>query len=361
MPYTLVRGAKGNCSGGTIPRPAANAEDMRNLFLGSRALQQTRSLAYERFKGYEREDRNGATIKGGISGRASMGENLLEIEKSLRTIELRAMQLLRFTKAIKRGDFSFAAHTLRTPELTFRHPIKESANNWLEFHLGIAPVVGDIYSAVDILQSPIDNQWIKERAHTFPGKLSEYRYAGAYAIGLQQWFIDRINVQYTAQVAVSNPNLWLANQLGVLNPAVVAWQMIPLSFVLDWFVNVEQFLGTGSDLFGLTILKASTTSTWWGHYYEQWNTYGWFRNFNTMGMERELGVVTPNLTLRPLKATSWQRGLTAISLLVGGLKSLDQRNPRKERANKHFFEFDKNKRGVIEPRSYDWRDVRRDS
>lgn len=309
MPYLLLTGRVTAQTGNLVgTHPAGQTETLWQYVSSSSSLNQARIQSYEKFKAK-------------LSDRASMGENLLSINKSLETIATRGMQLFNFTKAVKRGHFGQAAAILRTPLPRKKHPVKEQANNWLEFHLGIEPVVKDIYSAIDLLQEPIKNVHVKAFGEGSPTTLTRSTTTSPWSANMARG-LTYVGVKYQADVAISNPNLYLANALGVVNPAVVLWQLAPMSFVLDWFVNVEQFLGTGSDFWGLTVLNASTTTMWAAKYEEWWNTYGWVNNSVAAGMRRELGITLPSLGLRPYKATSWQRGLTAISLLVPQLRSL---------------------------------------
>lgn len=41
---------------------------------------------------------------------------------------------------------------------------------------------------------------------------------------------------------MSNPELFALASLGLLNPASLAWELVPLSFVVDWIVPVGPFL-----------------------------------------------------------------------------------------------------------------------
>lgn len=69
----------------------------------------------------------------------------------------------------------------------------------------------------------------------------------------------QLRSKYTAQVSVQNPNVWLANQLGLLNPAVVAWDLIPWSWVVGMFVNVQSILESFTALYGLTVTDITRT------------------------------------------------------------------------------------------------------
>jgi hypothetical protein len=58
-----------------------------------------------------------------------------------------------------------------------------------------------------------------------------------------------VGCEISARYRVSNPELLLASSLGLANPFALAWELTPLSFVLDWFVSVGDFLnGLGATL-----------------------------------------------------------------------------------------------------------------
>lgn len=294
-----------------INRPGSRASDLlipRSSVKNSSWANHARILAYEKFKAR-------------IGDRSQMGESLGQINKSLDMVAARATQLFLFTRAIKRGRFGDAQDILRSPAPRKRHPAKEQSSNWLEYHLGWEPAIKDIYTAMDFLQTPLKNTRVRGRATVTGGILADVAANYPWEERLYE-VLDRVSVQYTAEVAISNPNLYLANTMGVLNPFQIAWQLMPLSFILDWIINVEQFLGAFTDLYGLTVNKATTTTSWEATNMRtvQADNSTFIATMN--GSEREIGIITPSLGLRPLKALSWQRGLTAVALLTGSLKSL---------------------------------------
>lgn len=289
---------------------------------GSREFANAQLQSYERFLAK-------------LNDRSSMGENILEINKSLETIRSRAFQVAAAVRDIRRKDFKSAMEVLfyQGKPNKSTHGLKAASSNWLEFHLGIQPLLGDIWNAMNILSEPLKSYKVRARGFDRSYKAIDR------SIPLWATRGNDVNIycQHTAEVAINNPNLWLANQMGVLNPFQVAWQMIPMSFVLDYFINVEGFLGSFTDLFGLAIEKAATTLYFTGmsedFYWSPNNAYGWeFQSGKAavMGMRRTLGISTPSLQFRPLKAQGWQRALTEVSLLIPHLKSLNQKLPTRK-------------------------------
>jgi hypothetical protein len=120
--------------------------------------------------------------------------------------------------------------------------------------------------------------------------------------------------------------------LGFINPISVAWALVPFSFIVDWFVNVQQVLEQFTDFAGLTLSNPATTAFYELDYaYDRTDIYhpGGY-TYKSWEMVRTQGLSGPVLHLRPWKGLSPYRGATAIALLLGVLKpySLSQRSFR---------------------------------
>ena len=135
---------------------------------------------------------------------------------------------------------------------------KERASDvFLEYQFGWAPLLGDIVSAAKAMVQCDPSGWYSGRGNstvTLPdGTMTSTRKeTGRVAI---------VRRCLSAKAEVSNPNLWLLNQLGLVNPAVIAWDKIPWSFVVNEFVNVNQILNSFSNDWGLHLSQISDTTT----------------------------------------------------------------------------------------------------
>jgi len=61
------------------------------------------------------------------------------------------------------------------------------------------------------------------------------------------------------EVEASNTTLMRLEQFGLANPAALAWELIPFSFVADWFVGVGDYLNAQTALLGLTVVDGGTS------------------------------------------------------------------------------------------------------
>lgn len=143
------------------------------------------------------------------------------------------------------------------------------ANKHLEIVFGWQPLVQDIAEAVKVFTNPIPSQWVSV---TKTGILKHETSSGPDWSGWSEMtsFHGKCSVNHAAAVHISNPNLWLAEKLGLLNGAQVAWDLVPWSFVIGMFGNINQMLGSLTDFTGLTFDNSSRTVTMLG----TWNYQG---------------------------------------------------------------------------------------
>lgn len=264
--------------------------------------------------------------------KAEMGINIAERQQSVDMIANNADRLRRAWNYMRRGDFKKFLRELRTDALPKhrrkppRRKVWESAegaaNLWLEYHFGWEPVIQDIHTSVRILQ----REW---PGHTAKGKGSCRD--ELLVSGKSRWNYDiKYRYRYLMQAdwEISNPNLNLATQLGLTNPVAIAWEVVPFSFLVDWFIPVSQFLNQWSDFAGLSMKNTFTTRSFyaegtqfyvlsngaldpnsdWGH------SRGWY-------YKRDLGITLPMFPVpKQLKVFSVVRTATAISLLLAVFK-----------------------------------------
>lgn len=260
---------------------------------------------------------------------ASLIVSLAERKQAMSMMTKRLVQLAEFAVHLRRFDWKRAAKSIgifRSPEKTkiflkklrekkFDRAHKSFANNYLEFHFGWSPLAGDIYSATQILSNPVKDEkirgtcTIKDVTRTITGYYNNW----------YSTFSNQVRVAISCFARVSNPNLALANRLGLVNLALVPFELISYSFVLDWFVNVSEFIGqftafAGIDLVDLQHCVKNVASN------ELYITDPWPDapcKAELVEFQRFIGPL-PFVTLkkRPPWNLSPRRGLAAISLLI---------------------------------------------
>lgn len=252
---------------------------------------------------------------------------IAERKSSVDMIQKRALQLARAARSIKKGKFKDAARTLgmgKPPKGASRK--KQFANNWLEFHFGWSPLISDIKGAVDVLQGGIPPMKVYASGYHEYWNMTSHQFVDYPSPSLAWKYQYRCRARVGCKVIGVNPDLMLANQLGLTSPQMVVWETVPFSFVVDWFSTVGDFLEQMSATVGFTLeggwntylYEADGGETWFtwvngGRGSDSWKGSGF-------QLQRELGIPLITIQLRPFKGFSVTRGLTAISLLLQALK-----------------------------------------
>lgn len=259
---------------------------------------------------------------------AGMGETLGEWRDSLDMITSRLGQLASAARQLRRGNLRGAARALgiKRPPKTLRKNAKTFGDLWLELHLGWTPLINDIYNANQaFLREPFP-----KRAVGRAGAQDHYVAISSFSTSKSTTkAVYKVGYHTRGDVRVVNPNVALAAQLGLVNPASVAWALVPYSFVVDWFVNLGELLGAYDGLLGCETLKTSYTTLRRSQgSRESLNRINasapWELNSFVAGhgarCVRTLGLPPIHLTYPTSPRFSWQRGLTAVSLLLQYLR-----------------------------------------
>ena len=129
-----------------------------------------------------------------------------------------------------------------------------AANAWLQFQYGIKPLAQDLGTAAGEIVSSIN-----QRPPFIEGKVRQRNRAtgSGYILPNSTIFsrwglsdVTRESVQATRYRAYfsGNPLVACLAQHGLLNPAALAWELTPYSFVVDWFFNVGDVLASMDNL-----------------------------------------------------------------------------------------------------------------
>lgn len=260
-----------------------------------------------------------------VSTASQWAVNMAERESAVKMVAARAGQVLKSFNALRKGRVVDAAkHLGITRRVLTRHGItkrwsrrKDASALWLEFHFGWEPLVQDIHQAVDLLAGPLPSQNVTASASRTENWQEAPRFYD-WAVSGGRKHVCRMG----AEVSVPNPNLYYANQLGLLNPAAIAWELVPFSFVVDWFTSVGQVLNSLTDFVGLELKNAYTTIYYTGSQSGIYRQYSGDSGFSSFGVRcrRSLGISRPVLAVNRVRGLSLTRGVTAISLVVQTFK-----------------------------------------
>lgn len=234
----------------------------------------------------------------------------------------------------RRGDFKNAAWTLgiETPHKAYK--------GWLEFQYGWMPILLETKGVAELCAQ----RYGYERPFRFTEseKVIDTKTKSTSSTGNNRYGFEanlastsysttrRKTCRVVIQGEIHNPLSHTMHQLGISNPALVAWELVPYSFVFDWFIQVGDWLQVQTALDGVTVRKAfvshlleveATASENFGGYsgfYYSYAGYSSKRRVRQRNYRRDPITVIPG-ELIPVYDESklhWKRIVSAISLLA---------------------------------------------
>lgn len=215
-----------------------------------RAWQSAYNQAYGRYRGRLR--------KGG----ASLGVALGTYKQSREMVVNRSNQLADLTDKQQRAllQINRNIHNRGPAGRQARAALRVGSSLYLETIFGWVPLMQDMWAAANtVVQGAPLSGWMTGRGK---GDWIDTRdWPDPYG-GLVGQCAGDVTVTVAAGYSVSNPNLWLAERSGLLNPAAVAWDLVPASFLANWFGNFGQIIGSITDFAGLSFENESVTTTY---------------------------------------------------------------------------------------------------
>nr|UJQ85522.1 MAG: hypothetical protein 1 [Leviviridae sp.] len=124
---------------------------------------------------------------------------------------------------------------------------KDLADIWLQYRYGWLPLIGDLRTAITMLSDGSQ----KTPRRTFRGyDEDEDTNSLDYTVsadGYNHRFVGIHTIKRTVRAGVLtqiDTGLGNLRDLGLLNPPGTIWELVPYSFVVDWFVNVSGLLAS---------------------------------------------------------------------------------------------------------------------
>lgn len=199
-----------------------------------------------------------------------------------------------------------------------------SATTYLFAQFGLLPLYSELYKAVEVLERGYRGYPKPVTVRTTLSSPLNYNVGSSEPNGYQKTGAIQRSCTGVLEFWVDNPLFKTLDECGVMNPLSVAWEVVPLSFVIDWFLPVGKFLTNivppqgVSFASGYTYLKKSGTCSayktgWWRDPTDHWwSQQGHVKRRSILTSMPAYTTIVPNLGLSSGKVVSsiallWQR------------------------------------------------------
>jgi len=192
-----------------------------------------------------------------------MGNFIAEGHQTVEMVVQAVVKLGKCARHLRHGRLDLAARTLGTSSPLIRkigrgpnRLVREDIGNfWLELQYGWRPLLSDVHESMQAYHK------LASGVHTTYGKVSKRITASSRILDpytYDQWAVG----DYSRQVIfkLSSP-ISAPASLGLTDPLSVAWEVIPYSFVVDWFLPIGSYLDAIHTLGSVTGTYLTTVRT----------------------------------------------------------------------------------------------------
>jgi hypothetical protein len=138
---------------------------------------------------------------------------------------------------------------------------KTAASKWLEIRYGWLPLIYDVQGTLQALKAVAKPRYTARgfandsATSTSTGSLTQFS-GMTHLFSLQQTLEKRVRAYVLYEV---DQEALIPQKLGLLQVPATAWELVPFSFVVDWFVDIGEWLDALTPRVGVNILAEGYT------------------------------------------------------------------------------------------------------
>lgn len=197
---------------------------------------------------------------------------LAESRKAADLVASTARSIAGALRDIRKGRMKDAASRFGLSRKNFRDTFKlykgkrgfdrQMSKRWLELQYGWTPLLSDVHGAFQDLNKGFLREprfaVTKTSKHTVEYSRASNQPPYTYWRGTDRCrgeFLCKVRLDYVLDARA----LQTLSQKGLTNPSLIAWELLPWSFVADWFVPVQEYLSTLDAALGVSFKSGTIT------------------------------------------------------------------------------------------------------
>lgn len=214
----------------------------------------------------------------------NLGENLFTLSQTVKLFSSPLQNLVtNLTKMYR--DPKMRPHLSKSYSELYRNFDRKVASKYLEYVYGLKPLMEDFYNLASLAKKQGSDPFLLHAVKRARRKYEPSDYQ-LYSPSLDQELLrsdtkvrSMTSCHIWAKLSDTYPGTRSLNQLGLINPMSLIWELVPYSFVVDWVLPVGPVLQALTAPAGLDFVDGSvsrraqvvyTASSWQSDRYTDW-------------------------------------------------------------------------------------------
>jgi len=179
-----------------------------------------------------------------------LGVALGEARETAHFVQGAMLSIYRAYRSARRGDASGMLKALKVSQTSvalkqsYRDVLDAASGVWLSYSYAVRPLLADVFGAM----SALEKRHSRPDVVTMRARVSSELDKTMATVGAQP---GRLDIEWSCKgtleshmglsFEIANPFLYTLSQVGLTNPLNVAWELVPFSFVVDWFLPIGAY------------------------------------------------------------------------------------------------------------------------
>lgn len=167
----------------------------------------------------------------------------------------RAQTVTLFTTTVRRlAELCSGKKRLSRSVIKFLRNPRMIADDFLAFMFGVRPLLNDVHSLSEIIA-----EFVVGEEDSFVFRANNKRPVNRSFVfnGETYVFSGFLEISYTARYGVASETARFLSRVGLVNPAQIAWEVMPWSFVVDWILPISTWLESNTADVGMQFLTGT--------------------------------------------------------------------------------------------------------
>lgn len=180
-----------------------------------------------------------------------------EMKKAVTGLASNFNTVIGLYRAVRKGDFKRVASLIKPDPRQKGFSSRDVAGRWLELNYAIMPLLNDIQGGYEYITENFEKLMTYSVSSNLKTPVPLHYIEDSSSVSMQASGFRGVRTK--VHYVIDLPGLREASRVGLINPLLVGWELVPYSFVIDWLLPVGNMLEAFTATQGTKFISGTRT------------------------------------------------------------------------------------------------------